>query len=84
MCAIVCFLCRLVFLNAERGTFDHLAVMDFSKIFMAHMAELVHEALLLLAAIRLFDEIFFEIHDVFVWRLFGSVDIDGSEVGVFG
>ena len=47
---------------------------------MFHVFELAHHAQMSGHAFVLLDKRLFEIHDIFVGRFFGAVEVDGAEV----
>lgn len=51
---------------------------------MLHIFQLLDEAHVLAHALVVLDEIFFEIHNVLVWRLFRSIDVDMAEIFIVG
>jgi hypothetical protein len=51
---------------------------------MLHIFQLLDEAHVPAHALVVLDEIFFEIHNVLVWRLFRSIDVDMTEIFIVG
>lgn len=64
----------------HRDTLDQLAVMNFSEVFVLHILELIHETQIATHSFVVFNEVFFEIHHIFIGSLFGAVDVDRAEV----
>ena len=75
---------HLIFYMIDKSTLDKLAVVYLGQIFMLHIFELLDEAHVLAHAFIVFDEIFFEIHNVLVGWLFGSIDVDVAEIFIVG
>ena len=71
---------HLIFYMIDKSTLDKLAVVYLGQIFMLHIFELSDEAHVPAHALIVFDEFFFEIHNVLVGWLFGSVDVDVTEI----
>lgn len=51
---------------------------------MLHIFQLLYEAHVLAHALIVLDEIFFEIHNVLIWRLFRSINVDMTEIFIVG
>jgi len=59
-------------------------VVNFGHIFVVHVFELVDHPKVLIQALVVLEKVLFEIHNVLIGGLFGTVDINGSKVPVFG
>lgn len=62
------------------STLYHLAMVDLGDVFMVHVFQLRNQGGEPGHALRILNEILFEIHYVLVWGLFGSVNIDVPEI----
>lgn len=63
-------------------TFYKLAVVYLCQVFMLHILELLHQAHVLAHALIVLNEIFFEIHNVLIGRLFGAENVDTAEISI--
>lgn len=53
-------------------------------VLMIHILDLIDQSHVLVHSIIILNEILFEIHNVLIWGLFGAVDVDVTEVAIFG
>ena len=54
--------------------------MDFGDVFMLHSLELMHEAHVFDGPVGFFNEILLKIHNVFIWSLLCTIDLDMLEM----
>lgn len=55
-------------------------MVNLRQVLVLHVPELLQKPHVLAHSLTVLDEVFFEIHNVLVGRLFGPKDIDSSEI----
>lgn len=67
-------------LDADLILFDELRSVDFGDVFMLHSLELMHKAHVFDGPVGFFNEILLKIHNVFIWSLLCTIDLDMLEM----
>lgn len=56
--------------------------MNFGYVFVLHCFQLVYKVYIFVHSVVVFDEIFFEVHQIFVRSLLSTINVDWAEVFV--
>lgn len=81
---LLMFDAHLIFYITSRLTFYKLTMMYLGDVLMIHILDLIHQSHVSAHSIIILYEILFEIHNVFVWGFFCTVDVDVAEVAILG
>ena len=65
------------------STLFELGEVDFGQVLMFGFSQFIHAIDVLNVSGITFDEGFFVVHDVFIWRVFEAVYFDGTEMRIF-